>query len=220
MRIFIGFMALLASVSVSAQIYTQPKVYRYECLVTSAGKTENHAVFLKCWGQFEPHTNNQEYKISWMVDKYSGGFAGNETGAAEKQGRVYLHPPRIDVFKILEYSPFPQYLYQDNWEWSLQPGSNWINESLGITTNTVIKYKYSIQKLSYRPSFVYANLDCIEVSAGSQNLPSQTKFIGIFSPQYGFVTMHFENLDGSRMDFKMNGVFSEEELLKQDRGGW
>lgn len=134
---------------------------------------------------------------------------GEQTGLVENCKNVWLHPNRStsSIFKILELSPFPfiQSPYQigHRWSWSLRIGDMWGDirwkKWEGTITN---KYTYEITGKK-NITTALGVLACFQIEGTARSRLGTTKLTSFFNQKYGFVDLHYTNIDGSEMIIKM-----------------
>lgn len=104
------------------------------------------------------------------------------TGMTISTSAVWLHPPRIKYYKILEFSPFPQLSFVNNSITdSIELSSGW-----GKFIGEVIKAEYSIAKKSEN---VY------EVTAISSSSLGICKALFIYDRTIGFTRLEYTLFD-------------------------
>jgi hypothetical protein len=144
-----------------------------------------------------------------------------ETGVIDNKVNIWLHPPRSDLFKILELDPFPFICFADSmreWHWVLEVGPSWSDERWKSWTTSVqdtFTYRPGSEKLI---ATAFGMLPCRETNAKGVSELGTTFQQLFFHPLYGFVEMKWTNIDGSRLWMKLvamerlpidTGVFKE-----------
>lgn len=142
--------------------------------------------------------------IEYHYIQQNGKSLVNEaTGVIENEKNIWLHPPRSNMFKVLELNPFPfiqaPYEQGNTWEWSLKIGDAWADKRWknweGMIEN---HYQYEITDFR-NVKTALGNLECFEVSATAKSRIGQTKLKSYFHRQHGFVKLEYTNIDSSRL---------------------
>ncbi len=212
-NILILFCFLLVNVQLPSQVYSNKIVYSYNYTVKTTSCTNSGILYLGCQGRKLPICDTNQFAITWTeeLDVLNKKFIS--TGIIENSNRIWMHPPRLGKFKILEYSPFPEIKFPTyvgkSWIWELTPGSNWINLKYDVDSTDVLIYNYTItNKVAIKTKFTTKPIDCYEVTAISKNEKFKTKFIGLFNIYYGFINMSFYNIDGSTISLELTSINS------------
>jgi len=130
------------------------------------------------------------------------------TGVIDNKKNIFLHPPRICTFRILEFSPFPLYYLDEktkSWQWNVTIGGDYLDPRWINTQNKVhAHYKYkrepdeilltAIGTLKYKVTSAVGTFDELEL---------KTKLKSYFHPQYGFVRLEYSNINGSNLTFEL-----------------
>lgn len=156
---------------------------------------------LEPMNRFLPNYNQTILSYSYWTNKTMAQF-GSHSGVIENENNVWMHPPRDKYFKILELNPFPYikspYKVGNSWEWSLQIGDNWSDERWkswnGLITN---KYNYKIVDRQMVETAL-GKLKCYIIEAEANSEIGTTKLISYFNKEYGFVKLHYQNIDGTQ----------------------
>jgi len=149
--------------------------------------------------------------IKYDFSMFSGEFWSNEmTGLIENNKNIWMHPPRTDLFKILEINPFPYikapYIIGNKWDWNLKIGSfcsdkRWL-EWTGIVVN---HYEYEItRKLNLETKI--GNLVCYEVKGIAESKLGRTELISYFNVDNGFVKLAYTNIDKSKIIIEIDKI--------------
>jgi hypothetical protein len=132
------------------------------------------------------------------------------TGLIENEKNIWLHPPRFELFSILELNPFPYIKYPlqigNSWEWKLKIGGAWGDkrwkEWTGIIEN---HYKYRI--VDYKPiKTSVGTLNCFIIESKAESPLGETKLKSYFNQQYGFVKLEYTNIDNSKLEINFEGL--------------
>lgn len=203
---------ILVATNLSSQVYKKEIIYKYKYEITNSKGKLSGMIYLGCLGEQLPvEFDSAQTAIIWSEDIEKIKKKHISTGIIENNHRIWMHPPRFGKFSILEYSPFPEIRFPLNinhkWTNSLQPGRHWVNEEYNIKATDVLSYSFVIEK-KVKKSYPFSPdlLPCYKVVANSQKALNKTKFIGYFNPDYGFVEMVFENIDGSTIRLSLNEI--------------
>ncbi len=147
--------------------------------------------------------------IEYRYISHSGeaGFS-EHTGVIENEKNIWMHPPRMMLFRILEINPFP-FVNLDNtkkWDWKLTIGSNWGDHRWtkwdGLIENEM---KYAAKGfVNLQTSF--GNIKCRKVMAEGKMPIGNTKLVSYFNEKYGFVKLIYTNIDGSLLTFNLKDM--------------
>ena len=121
----------------------------------------------------------------------------------ENNEKVWIHPPRLYFFRILELNPFPYILkpYEigKEWDWNLDIGQQYGNsrwkEWKGNITN---HYNYKIIGHTMLKTDL-GNLSCFIVESYATSTLGKTYLRSYFNEKYGFVRLIYVNIDGSKI---------------------
>jgi len=138
------------------------------------------------------------------------------TGIVENEKNVWIHPPRMMNFKILELNPFPYirkpYAIGDSWTWELEIGGQWGDKSWRTWSGDISNiYKYEITetlKLNSRLGI----LDCFVIESKANSELGKTSLTAYFNEIYGFVKLDYTNIDSSKIVLELANY--EVELAK------
>ncbi|MEM6300055.1 MAG: hypothetical protein AAF740_15315 [Bacteroidota bacterium] len=128
------------------------------------------------------------------------------TGAIENKANLWIHPPRVAMFKILELNPFPFIKYPleegKTWEWTLEVGSSWADVRWktweGVISN---KSVYTVGKTK-TVSTPFGELNCTEIKAVATSELGETRLNMLFHPEKGFIHLDYTNIDRSKLLLK------------------
>lgn len=174
-------------------------VFRQDTLVlTTSGE-----VFSKEHGQT---------RSSWTYkgDKGWKSYSGIE----ESDTAIWIHPPRTDLYRKLELSPFPMIKYPlevgNKWTWSLLVGHHYSIKGHAEWADTVKEEFVSNYRIT-REMHLSTNLgviNCFEVNSFTDSNFEQTKLQAHYNTNYGFVRLEYQNIDKDRMTFELLKVKS------------
>ncbi|MCC6723329.1 MAG: hypothetical protein IT258_02375 [Saprospiraceae bacterium] len=140
------------------------------------------------YGYYGPRDTIQNFEISGII---------------ENKMNLWLHPPRSEMFQMLEIAPFPFIRFP------LEVGTTW-TDSLGIgdhySDHRWAKWEGSIVNQTQRKitgkdivSTAFGKLLCYVVKSWSTNSLGTTSLASYFNEQYGFVRLEYGNIDGSEL---------------------
>lgn len=141
---------------------------------------------------------NYDYLTASGKSRYS-----EMTGLVENEKNIWLNPPRMKLFRILQLNPYPfiqaPYEVGKTWEWSQKISSYWGDERWknweGTLTNHYL-YRIAGKKTIETP---FGNLECYEIQAKATSEIGETYLTALFHPQYGFVKLSYTNIDGTKL---------------------
>ena len=202
------------------QIYNTQIVYCFNYSIMKNGQSSKGKLLLACFGKLWPIKEQKQYSILWTTNEKEILEKIGSTGVIEEKNRVWLHPPRIGEFKMLEYSPFPEIVFPliENQQWSreLSLSKYWENKEFNLKGTDVLKFLYEYRgSKKFRLIFNNEEVDCFDIYAASKNMESRTSFSGLYFKKYGFVKMKFENVDKSRILLELESVLSLDEAIKK-----
>jgi hypothetical protein len=150
-------------------------------------------------------------KYTYMMNNEKKAPFSESTGLIENSMNIWLHPPRTDLFEILELNPFPfiqkPYKKGNKWEWSLGIGDFWGDARWktweGSITN---QYKYVITDTNSLVQTPLGALTCYKIKATAKSRIGKTHLIAYFNKTYGFVKLEYTNIDKSTITILLNDV--------------
>jgi len=151
-------------------------------------------------------------RSSWS---YSGEKGWKSySGIEESDTAIWIHPPRTDLYRKLELSPFPMVKYPlevgNKWTWSLLVGNHYSikgHAEWADTTNEKFVSNYRITQKAPL-STKLGEISCFEISSFTESNFEQTELKAHFSTDYGFVRLDYQNIDKGRMTFELIQVKS------------
>ncbi len=140
--------------------------------------------------------------------KLKGELSEEVTGVTENDTVLWIHPYRFGAYRILELSPFPMVKYPlrtgSTWQWGVTaPGSaygskawvEWEGQKRFLST-----YRVAGRQTVNTP---LGPLDCYEVRAVCTSDFGETRLRLYFNRRYGFVRMHYDNINGTAMHLEL-----------------
>lgn len=134
-------------------------------------------------------------------------YSSEVTGIVENINNVWIHPPRSNLFKILEINPFPfikkPFEIGNKWTWSLEIGENWGDERWlkwkGSITN---KYWYEITEIKAVETH-FGKINCYIIQCEATSSIGTTKLTSYYNEVYGFVKLNYMNIDGTQLNLEL-----------------
>ncbi len=124
------------------------------------------------------------------VDFDRGGGFGQGTKVADSE--LFMHPPRFDYFKILQFCPYPYFKLMNRanntWRWRFNVGGQWAIDSLYPVgdKDVEITTDYTFVGTATIPT-VMGNLFCYKVIATSDFSFGKSIASFLLSPSHGLV---------------------------------
>lgn len=136
------------------------------------------------------------------------------TGVIENEKNVWLHPPRSNMFRVLELNPFPfvqaPYEIGNTWQWSLKIGDAWSDKRWKKWDGQIEnQYQYEITDIRSVETAI-GELECIEISASAKSRIGQTHLVSYFNKEHGFVKLNYTNIDSTRLILEIQEIREEE----------
>ena len=132
-----------------------------------------------------------------------------KTGLIENKKNIWLHPPRLWFFRILEINPFPfiqkPYEKGNKWHWSLEIGSQWGDPRWKEweEENIENQYTYEISDVNRPIHTPLGELKCCKIDSYSESELGKTYLTAYFNETYGFVRLEYINIDGSTLNIEL-----------------
>jgi hypothetical protein len=145
--------------------------------------------------------------ITYTLDK--NNLYSEMTGLIENSKNIWLHPPRLKLFSILELNPFPYVKFPleigKSWSWSLEIGGQWGDKRWKEWSGNIEnKYQYKIVGKKIMKTSV-GSLECYVIESQAKSELGITKLISYFNEQYGFVKLDYTNIDNSKLEINLQG---------------
>ena len=158
--------------------------------------------------KFYPDYNQTIIRYTYLNDKDTNFLQESRTGVIDNEKNIWIHPPRVGYFKILELNPFPYiqepYEVGNTWEWSLLIGEHYGDkhwrEWSGNIENT---YKYEITDIVSKKT-AFGEIECYEITSIGTGKFGETKLVSWFNFDYGFVKLDYTNIDSSKTIIELN----------------
>jgi hypothetical protein len=212
MKRFSIWVLLLISMNSYAQIYNVAREIKFDIVQMSKNDSLKREITLILHGDLWkiPVPGGKTFKTeedNWAITWISNGIK-EHTGVFENDNEIFLHPPRSQSLRILEFCPFPIVHYP------LKVSMTWDNVIFGISQGyykainskvngkTDVTSKYTVTgKISWYSPFQKQYIDCYEINAIGYTKFGDTSLQAYFSEIYGFVYLNYETLNGDRFVF-------------------
>lgn len=172
----------------------------------------NYSNILYSFPGFEQSVITYDYLLN---DGQKVLFEG--TGLVENEYNVWIHPPRNNMFNILEINPFPfiqaPYVIGNKWQWTLNKVSNnWADirwrEWEGIID---VENNYTITDITLVETYL-GKMECYIIHATGTSPVGNSSLIAYFNIDIGFVKLDYTNVDSSKLVIEVSKVSS---IIKQ-----
>jgi len=151
-------------------------------------------------------------RSSWAYNGENGWKS--YSGIEESDTAIWIHPPRTDLYRKLELSPFPMVKYPlevgNKWTWSLLVGNHYSIEGHAEWADTANEEFVSNYRITQKAplSTKLGVINCFEISSFTESNFEQTELKAHFSTDYGFVRLDYQNIDKGRITFELIQVKS------------
>jgi hypothetical protein len=144
-------------------------------------------------------------------------------GAIENKTEFWLHPPRYGAYRILELNPFPHLklpaVRGQTWQWEVYPPELYADAAWARWKGILrVKFRYTVAGTNQLATPL-GPLSCYRVQANGTSKVGTTALEAYFHPAYGFVRLHYRNIDASRVQLELVRVdarlASSEHALEQ-----
>ena len=157
---------------------------------------------LKPFFAMMPGYSQTVLEYTYYSSSGKAAFASS-SGVIENSKNVWMHPPRDKYFRILELNPFPfiRFPYREGatWKWKLDVGASWSDVRWKTWDGMLhIRYRYHMGETETIPIPGGGEAECRIVRAEAVSRIGKTTLVLHYHPVYGFVRMHYVNIDGSR----------------------
>ncbi len=144
-----------------------------------------------------------DYNQTALSYTYKEGEPFSMSGAIENESNIWIHPPREDLFKILELNPFPYikapFEVGNEWEWDLVIGNGYQDERWALWEGT-IRNQMNYKIIDYKTlETELGKLDCFVIESEAKSEIGESSLKAFFNPKYGFVKLDYTNIDGSKI---------------------
>jgi len=207
--IALAIITAISGLQLKAPIYYAKKTYTFN--VEIKWKTEssvNKKIYLTTFNEYWGFNKEQKW-IGW--EEQFRKISKTETGVGESSERILLHPPRMDKYAILEFSPYPIVHFPlfvgKEWIWNFKIGLDWAKRAGIKNFGKVYEFKHAYRvtkdtSILFDRSFV----KCFVIEASCKSPYGSSRLIAYFNEKYGFMKMRYWNLDGSLFSFMLEKV--------------
>jgi hypothetical protein len=151
-------------------------------------------------------------RIVWLfpADTLWAKGSTQGVGAIENKEEFWLHPPRYGRYRILELNPFPYIklpaVSGRTWEWMVYPPEMYADPAWASWKGILqVNFRYTLGDIVQLTSPL-GKLSCSHVQATGASKLGATALEAYFHPAYGFVRLHYRNIDASRMQLELVAV--------------
>lgn len=135
----------------------------------------------------------------------------------ENENEVWIHPPRLYFFKILEINPFPYIkkplLIGKKWNWKLKIGEQYGDKRWKVWKKEITNYcNYEIIRDTLLTSDL-GKLNCYVITSSAKSEIGTTYLTSYFNSKYGFIRLQYTNIDGSKIMLELKSYKAEAEKL-------
>ncbi|MBA3665814.1 MAG: hypothetical protein H0W61_16655 [Bacteroidetes bacterium] len=128
------------------------------------------------------------------------------TGIIDNKKNVWIHPPRKNTFKILQFNPFPFYVLDEtvsNWAWNLETGGFYMDPRwIKYTQNIKIHFNYN-RMPDETIDTPMGKLTCkVTEGTGTAEVPGEnfkTQLKSFYHHDYGFVRLEYTNINSTKL---------------------
>lgn len=166
---------------------------------------------IKPFDEINPDYDQTVIKYSYLTPVGELKTRYENTGLIENKKNVWLHPPRLFLFTILELNPFPfiqtPFMKGSSWKWNLDIGEYWGDERWrkweGIIHN---QCSYVITEENVVTNTEIGNMNCFKIESTCNNEIGETFLVSYFNVFVGFVQLEYLNIDGTKMIIKLQKI--------------
>jgi len=158
-----------------------------------------------------PDYNQTVIKYNYTDHEGNTHLFSEKTGLIENEKNIWMHPPRRELFKILEINPFPfiQQPYEkgNKWNWSLEIGGQWGDKRWKEWDEDIEnQYVYEIVSTNSLIRTPLGELSCYKIDSHAESKLGKTYLTAYFNEIYGFVRMEYINIDGSTLNIELERI--------------
>ncbi|QHT70373.1 hypothetical protein GXP67_28815 [Rhodocytophaga rosea] len=129
------------------------------------------------------------------------------TGVTENDTTVWIHPPRFEDYRVLAFSPFPVLKYPlkagSTWNFDITIGGDWGSKDL-MEWKGLKEFKAFYKLLGKETlSTKLGKLECYKILAEGSNDFGKTQLVLFFNEKYGFVQLHYQNINQTSMQIEL-----------------
>lgn len=132
----------------------------------------------------------------------------SKTGVVDNEQNIWLHPPRTSTLKVLNLSAYPYVKFPlevgGKWEYKIPVSREWEHRDFGSFSKEEIILHHSYEVVSEVTVPLGAkNLNCFYITARTKSELGNSVSEFLYNEKYGFVSMIFNNLNGSTIKFDL-----------------
>ncbi len=132
------------------------------------------------------------------------------SGLIENEKNIWLHPPRDKYFRILELNPFPfiksPFEIGNKWKWQLEIESTWGDKRWKTWEGNIVnRCDYEIVGIKTIKT-PFGDLECLEIRSVGVSELGKTELLALFNAEFGFVELHYKNIDGSQTQLLLENI--------------
>ena len=188
------------------KIYTVGRIFKFkiEYKNLTNDSIEEKFLELEIQGGTKPFSDiDSTYAETVIRIKYLNNenkvLGSERTGIIENEVNTWIHPPRSNIFHILQLNAFPFFIKSESskkrWSWELECSHD-------IYKNILIHHKYFQKKVSGN----FNGEDKYIIKSYSKSKAGICKTTNVFSSLYGFKEMTYINYDKSFFSFKLISI--------------
>lgn len=194
-------LCLLGNYCLQSQVYNKKIIYKYQVEnSTLNGIQKKQMMYLACNGKAWVFDSQKQFSIDWVDEGKDIFSPNNSTGVIDNVKRIWLHPPRHDVYFVHEFTPFPEARFPltVGKQWTTDFGYVWSSKDLNIPDGVKVKHHYKVvSQFEEYSNILQRNINCFRIEGWLNHPLIQSKWIGVFNVELGFVRMEFVNINKS-----------------------
>jgi hypothetical protein len=163
-------------------------------------------------GIYDPDYGQTIIEYTYLMKNGMAIPSWEYTGLVENDKNIWMHPPRSELFRILQLNPFPfikePFVKGNKWIWELRVGLGPSNERWkkweGVIT--INHYSYEITDTAKIIATSIGDLSCYVIESVAKSELGDTFLTAYFNTNYGFVKLDYTNIDGSKLILKLEKI--------------
>lgn len=150
--------------------------------------------------------NTEQSTITYHYYTFANSMVpfASQTGVIDNKHNLWVHPPRNSALKILNMSAYPFAKFPlrvgKKWEYSIPIGRLWGHNGFGSNWEEkdipVFTHSYQVKEMT-QLNHGGRVLECYHIEAKSESKLGTSSSDFYYNDDYGFVSMRYNNLDGS-----------------------
>lgn len=149
------------------------------------------------------------YSIRYYNNLSEQEVLGELTGIENNENKIFLHPPRLKYFTILQFSPFPLVEFPlkigNKWQDKLTIGNQWGNLFEEGKTSITRVFNYSVVSKENIDTPM-GKLMCYKIEAITSDSHTPSFLTTYYNEEFGFIKMEYLNIDKSKLIFTLNSI--------------